>query len=200
MTRQEEPPLSLFNDESDTLMSSDLVRINLQTALGSRDFFIRKKSAADQGVCNQIFIRQDYNLTRLKRFKHLVQYLSRIAPAKPLILDCGANIGASAVWFATNYPRAKIVAIEPDPANMTLLQLNCQGLDVEPLAGAISCQRETLFLTDPGIGEWGYRAEKDAPSASRPPTVEAYPVSDLLEAHKEHVPFIIKIDIEGGED
>jgi FkbM family methyltransferase len=181
-------------------MQHDLNKIHLQTSRGHRDFFVRRTSAADQGVCHQIFTNQDYNLTRLQRGKQLEDYLSRIAPAEPLILDCGANIGAAAVWFATSYPQAKIIAIEPDPVNMTLLQLNCQGLDVEPLAGAISCQRETLSLTDPGLGEWGYRTEKNQPSAPHLPTTEAYPVSYVLETYEEYVPFIVKIDIEGGED
>jgi FkbM family methyltransferase len=35
----------------------------------------------------------------------------------PLILDLGANIGASAVWFAVRYPAAHIVAFEPHPDN-----------------------------------------------------------------------------------
>jgi FkbM family methyltransferase len=181
-------------------ISPDVVNIKLQTPRGRRHFFLRKASAADQGVFHQIFSNQDYNLARLQRHQHLEEYLSRIAPAKPLILDCGANIGASAVWFATNYPQAKIVAIEPDPANMTLLRLNCQGLDVEPLEGAISCRRETLSVIDPGLGEWGYRTEKNPPFAARAMTTKAYPVSHVLEVYKEHVPFIVKIDIEGGED
>jgi FkbM family methyltransferase len=180
--------------------SNDLSHIDLQTPQGRREFFIRKTSAADQGVCDQIFINQDYNLGRLRRGKQLEDYLSRITPARALILDCGANIGASAVLFATCYPQAKVVAIEPDAANMALLQRNCQGLDVEPVAGAISCQRETLSMTDPGYGEWGYRAEKNVPPSPHTPVVEAYPVGHFLRVYKEYVPFIVKIDIEGGED
>ena len=33
---------------------------------------------------------------------------------RPLIVDAGANIGASAAFFAMTYPTAKIVAIEPE--------------------------------------------------------------------------------------
>jgi FkbM family methyltransferase len=184
----------------DIYLSAGLACRTLQVPRGRRQFFLRDASKADEGVFHQIFVNQDYNLARLGRGKQLEDYLRRIAPAKPLILDCGANIGAAAVWFAGCYPHARIVAIEPDPANLALLVRNCQGLDVEPVAGAISCRRETLYLTDPGHGEWGYRTEEHPPSSPRAPTTEAYPVGHFLRAYPEHVPFIVKIDIEGGED
>ncbi len=41
-----------------------------------------------------------------------------------VILDIGANIGCTAVYFANRYPTAIIHSFEPDPANFELLSLN----------------------------------------------------------------------------
>jgi FkbM family methyltransferase len=40
------------------------------------------------------------------------------------VLDLGANIGDSAVWFLERYPGARVVSVEPEPANYGLLRRN----------------------------------------------------------------------------
>jgi predicted O-methyltransferase YrrM len=42
----------------------------------------------------------------------------------PLILDCGANIGLSSIWFARKYPRATVIAVEPESENFRMLTMN----------------------------------------------------------------------------
>ena len=41
-----------------------------------------------------------------------------------LILDCGANIGCTSLYFLHRYPRAHIIAVEPDPGNFQVCQRN----------------------------------------------------------------------------
>lgn len=40
------------------------------------------------------------------------------------ILDLGSNIGLSTIFFATKYPEAKIISIEPDPETFKILEKN----------------------------------------------------------------------------
>ena len=48
-----------------------------------------------------------------------------IPKLKPkLILDVGANIGATSVFFAMNYPSARIYSFEPTVMNFSLLKKN----------------------------------------------------------------------------
>lgn len=46
---------------------------------------------------------------------------------RPVIVNGGGYIGLSAIWFARAWPEAKVVSIEPDPANLELLRGNLDG-------------------------------------------------------------------------
>ena len=46
------------------------------------------------------------------------------AGASPLIVDLGASVGLSAIWFAQVWPFATVLAIEPHEENFRLLQRN----------------------------------------------------------------------------
>ena len=115
----------------------------------------------------------------------------------PLILDAGANIGASVTYFAQTFPRAHIAALEPARNNYAVLQANIAGLDVDARRAAIGSADGETSLVDPGEGEWGYRTDADG-AGERVSVVSA----TRLVAEKRaagQVPFIAKIDIEGGE-
>src|SRR5512132_2653851 len=49
--------------------------------------------------------------------------------APETIVDLGSNIGATILYFACRYPRARIFGIEADPATFRKLQANVDGLD-----------------------------------------------------------------------
>jgi FkbM family methyltransferase len=44
-----------------------------------------------------------------------------------LVIDCGANIGLSTLYFLTRFPNAHLIAIEPDPDNFKMLAGNTAG-------------------------------------------------------------------------
>ena len=41
-----------------------------------------------------------------------------------LIIDCGANAGFSTSYFLNRFPKAHVIAVEPDPGNFKLLERN----------------------------------------------------------------------------
>jgi FkbM family methyltransferase len=41
------------------------------------------------------------------------------------MLDLGANVGCTTVWFLSRFPKAKLIAVEPDPSNFEILKKNC---------------------------------------------------------------------------
>jgi FkbM family methyltransferase len=172
------------------------IKLELQSNT-SRDFFHRL-GVADIGVMKQIFIAEDYKLSRLRRFNQIMQtYNTMIADGKtPFIIDAGANIGASAVYFALNFPKARIICFEPDLENFKLIQKNTYGLNVDLRQQAIGSDNGRVELLDVGANEWGYRtlACKDGLH-----TLSA--MNDVIneQISQNLTPFIVKIDIEGGE-
>ena len=114
----------------------------------------------------------------------------------PIILDAGANIGASVVYWTLHFPSARIVAIEPDLANFRLLEKNTQGLNTVLHQAALGNLAGKATLSDPGKGEWGYRTVRGDEGS-----LDILSMSDLLEGHAADNGkyFIAKIDIEGAE-
>ena len=115
--------------------------------------------------------------------------------ANPLILDCGANIGLSVLYFKKLYPQAKIIAFEPDPNIFKILEKNVQANNLTD----IELVNKAVWINDDGIDfeiEGGfsgrinkYHSEKNIVK------VETQRLYDLL---NKNVSFL-KIDIEGAE-
>ena len=173
--------------------------LNIRFENGSERAFRHRGTRADLGVITQIFEAQDYSLKPLQRGAELQDLYDRIAAAGqvPLVLDAGANIGASVLYFAQAFPRAHIVAIEPARNNFEVLQANAAGLDVDARRAAIGAAAGDTPLVDPGAGEWGYRTAAGAAGEQ----VRVLSATRLVAEKRAagQVPFIAKIDIEGGE-
>ena len=160
-----------------------------------------RRGTTDWRTFQQIFINRDYDLGRLVRHKEIMHGFGAItAQGKaPLIVDCGANIGLSVVWFARSFPAARVVALEPEPANCALAQSNSKGCNATVLNVAVAATDTRLVLIDMGLGSDAFRVRAAEPGEV---TLEARSVPSLI-ADAERAgpvePFLIKIDIEGFE-
>jgi FkbM family methyltransferase len=128
-----------------------------------------------------------------KRYAEIVGHGQR-----PLILDCGANIGASSLWFALKYDKAKIVAIEPAPDNVAMLRRNLSRIpNALVVEAGVGPQDSQMFIEDGGGGAWGYTTVAHNTGLS----VAIKSIGSIMREHAvaEDVPFILKIDIEGAE-
>lgn len=117
----------------------------------------------------------------------------QILPPNAYILDCGANIGLSVIYLKRLCPTAQVVAFEPDPANMELLNRNIQSFrlqQVETRQAAI--WKENTRLTFQSSGSMGSSLN---PTATSGLEVEALRLRDLLDRPVD----FLKIDIEGAE-
>lgn len=151
----------------------------------------------DWYTMNQVFGLEDYNLRRLRRFNEIMQWYRDILARgrKPLIIDCGANIGLSVLYFAARFPEARIVAVEPELSNSATAKLNASGPNITHVNAAIAAREGAVEIVSPS-GENAFRTV-----VSDHGTVASTTVPRLLEeASRDGVePFIIKIDIEGFE-
>src|ERR1700691_3525008 len=96
--------------------------------VGIRDFGkinIRTKSS-DAGTVREIFKYKQYDMSDFSQFTRVEYRYNELSRSGfiPIIIDAGANIGASAIWFAKIFPQAKIFAIEPDAANAACWRIN----------------------------------------------------------------------------
>jgi len=143
---------------------------------------------SDVGVYKQIFFDDEYALAVRK------------PPA--VIIDAGANIGFAAVYFATKYPQARVLAIEPEAANFALLQKNVAPYpNVIPIRAALWGANTTIDLMDFGDGPWGFQTRPANPS-DLPRVlaqVQAFTLDRIMADHGVTFIDVLKIDIEGSE-
>lgn len=115
---------------------------------------------------------------------------------KPYIIDCGANIGLSIIYFKQLFPNAEIIGFEPDDKVFKVLEhnINAFGLkDVEVVKKA--CWNEETTLKFYSEGADAGRAAKEFDDQN----IIEVDTTSLRKYLKRKVDFL-KIDIEGAEN
>jgi len=113
----------------------------------------------------------------------------------PLIIDCGANIGLSSVWFATRFPGARIVAIEPEPGNFQVLAMTAKNYpSILPMQAAVAARTSRVSLSNTMGTPWAWRTEETADGEVQTVTMET-----VLRNDSSQVLLAVKVDIEGFE-
>ncbi|HLH83376.1 MAG TPA: FkbM family methyltransferase [Trebonia sp.] len=130
-------------------------------------------------------------------------------PRQPrTIIDGGAYIGLSAIYFTMRYPGVRVIAVEASERNFELLVRNTSAFpNIEPVHAALWPQPGTLTLTDPGTGLWGLQVRDAAEAASAAPdiagrpdgSVRAITIADIIRDHGLARVDLLKVDIEGAE-
>lgn len=178
---------------------------HLAAAVGAPDFHAKVRGAgemvirprsSDAKVVRQVFAAKDYDLHRYGQFAAIQRVYEAILSAgrKPVIVDAGANIGASTVWFAKQYPEAQVVAVEPEPANAAICRENIKDLpNARLVQAAIGGEPGHVALSE-GSESWAFQTKREESGG-----VDIVTISDLVAATPNSQAFIIKIDIEGFE-
>lgn len=116
------------------------------------------------------------------------------------IVDCGANIGMTALYLASRHRNARIVSVEPDPVNYELL---CRNTGSEPRivpvqAALVGGQSRAVVLSQDRPA-WGNSIEETGAIAGGI-EVKGLTIADLCKAHDISSIDILKVDIEGAEE
>lgn len=168
------------------------------------DVLIRGETS-DRLVLGQIFIDQSYNLSRLKRFDDIKKLYSSLLMVNktPLVIDAGANIGASSLYFHMAMSGCYIVAIEPDESNYHILRENTNRCNVKTIHAALTSDSHDSKVFDIGNAEWGFvtapLGEESGDEQLMTQIVPGVTIPEVVERNAHAVPFIVKIDIEGAE-
>lgn len=144
----------------------------------------------------KIFYKRPYEL--IKTYEELFVdeiYRFQAKTEAPVIIDCGANIGLSSLYFKTIYPAATLHAFEPDANLFQLLEQNAQVnqfTNTHLHQAAVWIEDTTLSFSSKGS-----EASHIDLSNQSEHQVKAIRLASFL-AGFEHVDFL-KIDIEGAE-
>jgi FkbM family methyltransferase len=115
---------------------------------------------------------------------------------QPVIIDCGANIGLSLIYFKKLYPNCKITAFEPDPKIFQTLRNNIEIFgfnDIELVNRALwSNEGEISFYSE---GADGGRIDDKVYGNGNLITLQTTKLSNFITGKID----FLKIDIEGAE-
>lgn len=163
------------------------------------EFWVRLQGS-DMDVVHQIFSARDYDLSWCLPYKlHIQAVRDRVREQglTPVIIDAGANIGASTLWFALNFPDCHVLAVEPDRRNFEVLRRNVGSLpNMTLFHAALWDSPAVLSMVSDTDSAWACRFTEDGTAQIDVPTVT---VPELLARDERFRPVIVKIDIEGAE-
>lgn len=123
-------------------------------------------------------------------------------PNVDFIVDCGANVGFASAFLLSQFPRASLCAIEPDPGNIEILERNLAPYGARTRierAGVWSHNARLKIEERPyrGGGAWARQVRECRPGESS--DLEAIDIPTVLARSGRDRISILKVDIEGAE-
>jgi FkbM family methyltransferase len=157
-------------------------RVRLQS--GTRDLWLRRRSG-DIFILHEVFTFAAYRIP--------YAWLGRVRT----VVDLGANVGLTTLYFSQLFPAARYVCVEPNPANADLLRRNTawMGLRAEVVEAAVGSRSGQVLFDDSGWSWGGHVAEAGQPG--RP--VRCCTLDEIVSASDiDHID-LLKVDVEGAE-
>jgi len=185
--------MSRFSNLKKHLSFREAISIYLKIKKGNYDSFRLKKlqhpfsmrkNPYDYATFEEVLLREDYNID--------------FGFEPRTIIDGGANIGLTSIYFASKYPDAKIVSVEPDKENFLQLEKNTkpyQGISV--LNAGIWNRKANLEIIDAGLGNNAFIVKEVKDESKN--SIKALPISDIVDLQQWKNADVVKLDIEGSE-
>lgn len=149
-----------------------------------RQFFLELDSVIDVAVLAEVFVLREYEW----ELDYSVQ----------TVLDLGAHWGDSSVYYAMEYPEAKIFAVEPTPGAFERLnKLVVQFPNIVPIRGALGSVtgEQKLFVSKSTLGNSLTKRSENNHAI----TVNTFDFKSLCEQAGVGSFDLVKFDIEGAE-
>ena len=119
-----------------------------------------------------------------------------------VIVDVGAHVGMVAIWLALRNPQVTVIAVEPEPFNLSHLRANiaANGVDnivVVPLA--LTADRRTLPMARPPDNSGGAGCYYDRTAGYATSQVHSTTLDAIFDQFVPGQCRLLKIDCEGAE-
>jgi len=146
--------------------------------------FSIRNNPFDFATMEEVILKEDYNLN--------------INFNPSTIIDGGANIGLTSVFFANKYPQADIVAVEPEEGNFEMLMRNTKNYrSVRLIRAGIWNHSAILSIIDEGKGNNSFTVTEILSPQSG--SINAISIYDIMQQRNWETIDILKLDIEGAE-
>lgn len=172
------------------IINISIIGINIINFINSKYYQIKlnpliiRKNTSDLEVFKQIFTYKDY------------EFDYKINPK--IIIDGGANVGYSSIFFARKFKDAKIFAIEPEKSNFEVLIKNTKKYkNIIPIQKGLWPIKGYLKIIDKGYGKYGFMTKFVKKSEKF--DVEVITIENLIKKYNIKKIDILKLDIEGAE-
>lgn len=176
-----------------TAVSQNADKLEIAYALNDRSFrFLVDEDSSDGAVFRQIVMEEEYAT--------LIELFTQLKLTPKLMIDAGANVGYTSIYFSAYYPDMKIIALEPKKSTYIRLVNN---LKINQLNNVVSLQKgvwskNTFVKADLNFRDgqdWSFRLIEA--KSSETALFEVTTIAELLK--NEDVLDFLKMDIEGGE-
>lgn len=155
----------------------------------NKKFVFHADSRVDLAALYEIFVKEEY----------VFDYKISDSQNTEVILDLGANIGDTAIFYSILFPEAKIFAIEPNPNVLEKLEKNAKqfpNIKICKCAISDTTGKINLDFGDSHLGSSINTREQNTNSVE----VDVYNLRDFCEKEKIDRVDILKFDIEGAEE
>jgi FkbM family methyltransferase len=131
------------------------------------------------------------------------EYFIKINSEKPIIFDCGANIGFATIFLKWVYPDSEIYSFEPDKKTFDLLSKNVGQNNLKNVhlfnCAVSNFDGQIDFYNDvdnPGSLLMSTKPERTSMNVAQ---VKSISISSFMTSHNIESLDLLKIDIEGSE-
>lgn len=149
---------------------------------------------SDLFVLSQIFGSKEYEVG-----SYWESLLSQVASAwleqgrVPIIVDAGANIGVSSLYFSMVFPQATVVAVEPDEDTFELLVRNCaHRKNILAVNAALWSHDRGVSIRSSANGSWAHTVADGG-------LTKSMTLRQLISLVDAASLLVLKLDIEGAE-
>ena len=144
-----------------------------------------RPGTSDAATFDEVFVSREYDLP-----------LADFSPRR--ILDLGANVGFVSVLFASRWPNASILSVEPQTENILLLKRNAGHYrGITALHAAVWSRATDVVIENPADAANAFRVAES--NAAEAPRVPALTIPQLIERLGGERVDLLKMDVEGAE-